>query len=125
MRGEYNKENKQENFRTIKIAKKYLGKGVSGADLAGAEALFPTEDYEDVFYLARDLNVPVTIHAGEADGPESIKEALEFGAKRIGHGVRCLEDPHLVGELAQEGIILEVCPTSNLQTRATGENHPI
>lgn len=118
-------ENKQENFKTIKTAKKYLGKGVSGADLAGAEALFPTEDYEDVFDLARHLDVPFTIHAGEADGPESIKEALEFGAKRIGHGVRCLEDAHLVGQLAQEGIVLEVCPISNLQTRATGENHPI
>lgn len=125
MRGEHNIENKQENFNTIKTAKKYLGKGVSGADLAGAEALFPTEDYEDVFDLARHLDVPVTIHAGEADGPESIKDALEFGAKRIGHGVRCLEDPHLVGELAQEGTVLEVCPTSNLQTKATSENHPI
>ena len=58
-------------------------------------------------------------------GPESIKKALEFGARRIGHGVRCLEDKKLVGELVQKEIPLEVCPISNLQTKATGETHPI
>lgn len=58
-------------------------------------------------------------------GPQSIKKALEFGAKRIGHGVRCLEDSALVGELVQKEIPLEVCPISNLQTKATGEHHPI
>ena len=58
-------------------------------------------------------------------GPESIKKALEFGAKRIGHGVRCLEDSNLVGELIQKEIPLEICPISNLQTKATGEKHPI
>ena len=55
-------------------------------------------------------------HAGEADGPESIRTALGFGAKRIGHGVRSIEDPELMLYLAEEGIILECCPTSNLQT---------
>lgn len=58
-------------------------------------------------------------------GPESINKALEYGAKRIGHGVRCLEDTELVGKLAQQEIPLEVCPISNLQTKATGEKHPI
>ena len=58
-------------------------------------------------------------------GAESIKKALEFGAKRIGHGVRCLEDKDLVAELIQKEIPLEVCPISNLQTKATGEKHPI
>lgn len=122
MRGNDNKEN---NLKTVRVAEKYLNKGVCALDLAGAEALFPTSDFEDVFKLAKELNIPFTIHAGEADGPESIKEALEFGAKRIGHGVKCLEDMKLVGELAQKGIVLEVCPISNLQTRATQEPHPI
>ena len=113
------------SLQTIAIAKKYLGKGVSALDLAGAEALYPTKDYRYIFEIAKKSNIPFTIHAGEADGPQSIRQALEFGAKRIGHGVRCLEDSELVGELVQREIPLEVCPISNLQTKATGENHPI
>ena len=113
------------SLQTVAAAKKYLDKGVCGLDLAGAEALYPTKDYKSIFEIARKLNIPFTIHAGEADGPQSIRQALEFGAKRIGHGVRCLEDSELVGELVQREIPLEVCPISNLQTKATGENHPI
>lgn len=111
-------DNKEENLQTVKVAKEYLNKGVCALDLAGAEALFPTEDFEDIFRIAKDLNIPFTMHAGEAAGPESIRKALEYGAKRIGHGVRCLEDTQLVGELAQREIPLEVCPISNLQTKA-------
>lgn len=122
MRGDNNKE---ENLETIKVTKKYLDKGVCALDLAGAEALFKTENFEDIFKVARENNIPFTIHAGEADGPESIKKALEFGAKRIGHGVRCIEDKNLMGRLAQEGIALEVCPISNLQTQAVEGKHPI
>lgn len=122
MRGDNNKE---ENLKTVKVAKEYLGKGVCALDLAGAEALFKTENFEDIFKLARENNIPFTIHAGEADGPKSIKKALEFGAKRIGHGVRCIEDKDLMGRLAQEGIALEVCPISNLQTQAIQGKHPI
>ena len=118
-------DSRENNLNTVKTAIKHLGKGVSAMDLAGAEALFPTDDYEEIFKVAKDLKIPFTIHAGEAAGPESIKKALELGAKRIGHGVRCLEDPELVGELIQNEIVLEVCPISNLQTKATGENHPI
>ena len=113
------------SMQTVAAAQRYLGKGVCGLDLAGAEALYPTKEYQSLFELARKLNIPFTIHAGEADGPQSIRDALEFGAKRIGHGVRCLEDPALVAELVQKEIPLEVCPISNLQTKATGENHPI
>ncbi len=122
MRGDNNKE---ENIETVKVAKEYLGKGVCALDLAGAEALFKTENFEDIFEIARKNNIPFTIHAGEAEGPESIKKALEFGAKRIGHGVRCIEDKDLMGSLAQEGIALEVCPISNLQTQAVQGKHPI
>ena len=113
MRG---KENHEANLETVRVAKDFLGNGVGAIDLAGAEALFPTADFADLFVLAKELGVPYTIHAGEADGPESIYKALEFGAKRIGHGVRSLEDAALVQRLAAEGITLEMCPTSNLNT---------
>lgn len=86
-------------------------------DLAGAEALYSTADFAEEFSLAGALEVPLTIHAGEADGPKSVYDALAFGAKRIGHGVRSIEDADLVSTLAQKGIALELCPTSNLNTR--------
>ena len=92
--------------------------GVILCCMRGAEALFPTADYADVFALARELGVPFTIHAGEADGPESVYAALGFGAQRIGHGIRAIEDDALVERLAREGIALEMCPTSELQTSA-------
>ena len=113
MRG---KDNHEANLETVRVAKDFLGKGVGAIDLAGAEALFPTADFADLFVLAKELGVPYTIHAGEADGPESVYKALEFGTKRIGHGVRSLEDGALVQRLAAEGITLELCPTSNLNT---------
>lgn len=124
MRGEGNEE---ENLETLRITREFLGDVVCGFDLAGAEALFPTSKYQDLFAQARDLNVPFTIHAGEADGPESVWDALSFGAKRIGHGVRSIEDPDLVETLVEKKIALEVCITSNLQTKLVDrlEDHPI
>ena len=113
MRGQGNEE---ENRETVRLARKYLGKGVCALDIAGAEGLFPTEEYEDLFACAAELGVPFTIHAGEAAGPESVRAALRFGAKRIGHGVRSAEDPALLRQLADSGALLELCPTSNLHT---------
>ena len=107
---------REQNMETVRMAGKYLGKGVCALDLAGAEALFPTEDYEREFVLAKELGIPFTIHAGEAAGPESVRRAVSFGAKRIGHGVRAHEDAELMKELAEKGIVLELCPTSNLNT---------
>ncbi len=124
MRG---RDNKEANFETIRLTAKYLGKGVCACDLAGAEAVFPTKEFEDLFVYAGNLGVPYTIHAGEADGPESIHSALVFGAKRLGHGVRAAEEAGLVNELAEKRITLECCPKSNVQTKAV-ENiqmHPI
>ena len=115
MRGD---DTREANLETVRLAAEYLGQGVVALDLAGAEALFPTADYADVFALARELGVPFTIHAGEADGPESVYAALGFGAQRIGHGIRAIEDDALVERLAREGIALEMCPTSELQTSA-------
>ena len=109
-------DNYDKNIETVKIASKYLGNGVVGIDLAGAEGLYPTKDYEDIFRYAQELNIPFTIHAGEADGPNSVKDAIRFGAKRIGHGVRSVEDAEVVELLAKENITLEICPTSNICT---------
>lgn len=113
MRG---KNNIDKNFETVNLAKKYLGKGVCAIDLAGAEALFKTEEYKDIFKYAKEQNIPFTIHAGEADGIDSIKSAIDFGAKRIGHGVRAIESEKLMEYIKENSITLEVCPTSNIQT---------
>lgn len=113
MRGQ---DNQEENRETVRLVRKYLGKGVCALDIAGAEGRFPTEEYEDLFAYASQLGVPFTIHAGEAAGPESVRAALCFGAKRIGHGVRSVEDPALLRLLAESGVLLELCPTSNLHT---------
>ena len=90
---------------------------IAGIDLAGAEALYPTEGFADIFSLAAELKVPFTIHAGEAAGPESILAAINMGAKRIGHGVAAIKDEALMKLISEKGIVLECCPTSNLNTR--------
>ena len=94
-----------------------MGKGAVALDLAGAEALYPTRDYKHLFEMAAKENIPYTIHAGEADGPESIRDAVNMGASRIGHGVRAIEDKSVMKLLADRKIPLEMCPTSNLNTR--------
>ena len=109
-------DNKEENMLTVKLTKKYLGKGVCALDLAGAEALFSNEGFTDVFEYARSLDLPFTLHAGEALGAESVRSAIKLGARRIGHGVRSVEDGELLAVLAEKKIALELCPTSNLNT---------
>ena len=110
-------ELKHKNEESIDLAAAYLGNGVVAADLAGAEALFATEIFSSLFAEAQRKDVPFTIHAGEAAGPESIKAALRLGAQRIGHGVRSLEDTGVIQDLKAANVALEICPTSNLQTR--------
>ena len=110
-------ELKRKNEESIDLAAAYLGNGVVAADLAGAEALFATENFSSLFAEAQRKDVPFTIHAGEAAGPESIKAALRLGAQRIGHGVRSLEDAGVIQDLKAANVALEICPTSNVQTR--------
>ena len=120
-------DNREENLQTVRTAAAFLGRGVAAVDLAGAEALYPTADYEEVFALARELSLPFTIHAGEADGAESVEAAIRMGASRIGHGVRAGEDASLLEELRERRIPLEMCPSSNVQTKAVPSllEHPI
>ncbi len=108
----------EANLETLRVCARFLGDGVCAADLAGAEALYPTSLYQGLFQRATELHVPFTLHSGEADGPQSVWAALSFGAARIGHGVRCTQDSGLIRELAARQIPLELCYTSNLQTKA-------
>jgi adenosine deaminase len=90
-----------------------------GIDLAGDESEFPNDLYRDVIKPVLRANANVTIHAGEASGADSIWAAIELlGAKRIGHGIRCVEDPRLMEYLREKQILLEMCPTSNRITSA-------
>lgn len=103
----------------VRHAAKYRERGVVGVGLGGLEAEFPPEPYEPVFTLARELGLASVPHAGEVAGPGSIRGALEaLGADRLRHGIRAVDDPSLVRELADRGTVLDVCPISNLRTRA-------
>ena len=110
-------DNSRENLETASLVKQFLNKGVCALDLAGAESLFPNEKYSYLFEKAREYNIPFTIHSGEALGAESVEKALEFGAKRIGHGVRSVESEKTLQILKDKKIPLEICPTSNLNTK--------
>jgi len=102
--------------------------GMVAVDLAGDEAGFPAVWFAEHFKRVRDAGLHVTIHAGEADGPQSVWAAIsDLGAERIGHGFRAIEDPALVAHLIEQGIGLESCPTSNLHISAveTYAAHPI
>lgn len=120
MRGD---SNQKENLETLELAKKYLVKdgGVVAIDLAGAEALFPTENYEDLFAKAKEYQVPFTIHAGEAGDADDVKTAIHMGAARIGHGVRIAGNEEVMQLVKDTGVFLEMCPTSNRQTKAVEE----
>ena len=114
MRGQ---DNQQENLETLHQAQKWYGRGVCGLDLAGNEAAWPTADYEPLFRQAALSGIPFVLHAGEAAGPQNVWDALHMGARRIGHGIHAVQDPALVAELQRRRIPLELCFTSNLQTR--------
>ena len=119
--------NEAENRETVRVAKAFLGKGVCAVDLAGNEAAFPTEGFTNIFKLAKEMGVPFIIHAGEAAGAQSVWQALELGAVRIGHGVRSIDDADLMAVLAKKKTPLEMCFTSNLQTKAVARvaDHPL
>lgn len=128
-----------DSLEMAELAVAFRDRGVVGFDLAGEEAGHPPKAHLDAFQLCRRENFSITIHAGEAFGPPSIWQALQYcGAHRIGHGVRLVEDMaisegHVVklGPLAQymkdKRVPLELCPTSNVDTGAVASlgEHPI
>ena len=108
----------EENLRMIKAAREFLGVGVCAADLAGAEAFYPMTEFMNLFQNARRIGMPFAIHAGECGSAENIKNAVDAGAARIGHGIAMRGHADLIRELAQKKIGIEMCPISNLQTKA-------
>jgi adenosine deaminase len=110
------------------LAAKYAGSGVVAFGLAADEALFPPEPFAEAFTIARDAGLISAPHAGELAGPASVYGALDaLGARRICHGVRALEDPALVERLADDEVVLDVCPTSNVMLAVVPsiEEHPL
>ena len=116
------------SLELARLAVAYRGKGVVGFDLAGGEAGHPASVHRAAFMHAQEHGMLCTCHAGEGAGPESIADAVhQCGARRIGHGTRLIEDPRLTDELARDNIAIEVCLTSNVQTRAASDyaSHPL
>jgi aminodeoxyfutalosine deaminase len=114
--------------QVVRHSAKYRERGIVAVGLGGLEAEFPPEPYEPAFTLARSLGLASVPHAGEAAGAPSVRGALDaLGADRIRHGVRSVEDPGLVAELAGRGTVLDVCPLSNLRTGVVRslEEHPL
>jgi adenosine deaminase len=115
------------SLKLADLSLKYKNKGVVGFDLAGAEENYPAKHHREAFYLILNNNINATIHAGEAYGPESIHQAVHYcGAHRIGHGTRLKEDLDLMNYLVDHRIPLEICLTSNVQTKGVNslKNHP-
>lgn len=115
-------------FDTARYAIKYRDRGVVGIGLGGREVGYPPEPFAEAFRVAKDGGLGSVPHAGETEGVASIRGALDaLGADRIRHGIRALDDPALLDELAARGIVCDVCPISNLRTRAaeTLETHPL
>jgi aminodeoxyfutalosine deaminase len=114
--------------QVVRYSAKYADRGVVAVGLGGLEAQYPPEPYEDAFALAGSLGLGSVPHAGEAAGPASVRGALDgLAADRIRHGFRSVEDSGLVTELAGRGIVLDVCPLSNIRTGVVHslEEHPL
>lgn len=126
--------NHTDSVQIVNLVDRYRHDGVVGFDIAGLERGNPAVAHADAFSLCRSLDIPYTIHAGEGDGVESIRGAVEVcRSSRIGHGVRLVEDRvgsewgPLATRVRDEEIVLEVCPSSNVHTgiAATIAEHPI
>ncbi len=119
--------NPQSSLALSELAVAYKNRGVVAFDLAGAEENYPAKHHREAFYLTLNNNINCTAHAGEAYGPESIHQAIHYcGAHRIGHGTRLKEDGDLLNYVNDHRIPLEICLTSNVQTKAAPsfETHP-
>ena len=116
--------------RAVRVARDAAGRPhpyVVGFSMAGDEAGFPAGTFAEAFAVAAGAGLGCTMHAGEWAGPESVRAALELPITRIAHGVRAIEDPALVRELAARGTVLDCCPTSNvvLGVYPSYEAHPL
>jgi adenosine deaminase len=102
--------------RVATTAAEFIGRGVTGFDLAGVEAAMPDPLFHrEAFAVAQAVGLGITVHAGEWDGPDQVRHALELRPTRIAHGAVAADDPALVGELISRRVTLDLCPTSNVQ----------
>ncbi|WP_329042158.1 adenosine deaminase [Streptomyces sp. NBC_00178] len=109
------------------VSARYRDRGVVGIGIGGDERRSGLAPYATAVRIARDRGLAFVPHAGETGGPESVREALALGAARVRHGFRAAEDPHLLAEIAERGVVLDVCPTSNLRTGVVADlsRHPL
>ena len=108
----------ETNIRMMRECREFLGEGLCAIDLAGDEAGMPNALFGNLFAEAKRLDYPYTIHAGECGSVQSILDAVEMGAKRIGHGIAMMGNLEVQKVLAGKGIGVEMCPISNYQTKA-------
>lgn len=117
----------EQNMEMLQAAKRFVGKGVCALDLAGDESAFPTSLFRELFIQAKEWGIPFTIHSGECGSVDNIREAIELGAGRLGHGIALEKSEELRRLCKEKGIGIEMCPTSNLQTKAVDslERYPL
>lgn len=117
----------EEAARVFSIAKGLQSQGVLGIGIGGDEERGPAAWFGPLYQDARKAGLHLHCHAGEVAGPDSVWQALDIGAERIGHGIRAIEDPKLIDELKKRDIPLEICPSSNVCTGAVPKlvEHPL
>lgn len=117
----------EQNMEMLRATKQFVGRGVCALDLAGDESAYPTSLFRKLFIQAKEWEIPFTIHSGECGSVDNIREAIELGAERLGHGIALEKSPELRKLCKEKGIGIEMCPTSNLQTKAVEsmEGYPL
>ena len=108
----------ETNIAMLKAARDLYGAGVVGCDIAGDEKPHTNMEYKAYFDEARRLGMPFTIHSGECGNADNVAEAVELGAKRIGHGIAMYNRSDIIKLCCDKGIGVEMCPVSNIQTKA-------
>ena len=126
-KGENALVNWEENVETIHVTKEFLGKGVVGLDLAGYENNGDFNSYAPLFEIARELEIPYTIHAGEMGDGSHVPMAIAMGAWRIGHGFNCVQKSEWMQEVVDKQIPLEICLSGNTISSMNGfyGDHPV
>ena len=117
----------EQAARVFAIAKECMPAGVVAIGIGGDEDRGPASWFKQLYRDAADAGLGLTCHAGEVSGPQSVWQAIEIGAQRIGHGIRAIDDPRLLATLRERDIPLEVCPSSNVCTGAVSSlvAHPV